>query len=109
MFIGIGILIRHLRQNHGSYSTHSSIIGSYRAKRSSTILTTGDIPNTPAILYTHLKAPRISLSETDMLLSLDNSLSPNDDNIEMLPSSKIQLINADENKNDEESFYATLK
>jgi len=112
LFIGIGLLIRHLRQNHGSYSTRSSIVGSHRTKRSSTIITTGDIPNTPTILYTRLKAPRISSTETDMLLPLDNSLSPNDDSIEMLPASKIQIINADEDKrkgDDEELLYATLK
>jgi hypothetical protein len=96
-FIGVGLLIRHLRQNHGSYSMHSSMtVDCHRTKRSSTILTTSDLPNTPAVLYTRLKAPRISSTETDMLLPLDNSISPNDDNIEMLLPTKLQVINVND-------------
>jgi hypothetical protein len=85
LFLGIGLLIRHIQQNRGSYSTSSSIVGSRQIKRSSTILTISDIPNTPAVLYTRLKPSRISTTETEMLLPLPI----NDDQIEMLPTTEV--------------------
>ncbi len=99
LFIGIASLIRHLRQNHDSYSRRTSTADSlHRTKRSSTVITASDIPSTPAVLYTRLKPPRIPSTEKDMLLPLDNSLSPNDDHIEMLSATKIPIITPDENK-----------
>jgi hypothetical protein len=79
-------------------------------KRSSTILTTSEVPDTPSVLYTRLKPPRISLTENDMMLPLDNSIPSNGETIELLSSTKVQILN-DKNKineNDEEPFYATL-
>ncbi len=109
--IGIGLLIWRLRRNHESYSTRSSIMRGRRTKRSSTTVTTSDVPNTPVVLYTRLKPPRVSSPESTMLLPLDNSL-PDDDHIEFLPATKLQVIN-DENEikedDDEEPLYATLK
>jgi hypothetical protein len=112
LLIGIGVLLRYLRRNHGSYSTRNSVTNARRTKRSSTTVTISDIPNTPAVLYTRLKPPRLSITttETDMLLPLDNSIR-NDDHIELLPATKVQVITAENkiNEDDEETVYATLK
>jgi hypothetical protein len=91
LFLGIGLLIRHIQQNRGSYSTSSSIVGSRQIKRSSTILTISDIPNTPAVLYTRLKPSRISTTETETEMLLP--LPVNDDQIEMLPTTEVHIIN----------------
>ena len=110
LFIGIGLLLYYVRENYGSYSTRSSITSARRTKRSSTVLTLSDIPNTPVVLHTRLKPLRLSIPETDMLLPMDNSIG-NTDQIELLPATKVQVIN-DENKiieDDKEPLYDTLK
>jgi hypothetical protein len=108
LLVGVALLIRHLRKNRGSYSRRSSIIGSHRMKRSSTILTNSDVPGTPSVLYTSLKSRQIPLTDDDMLLPFDNSIRVNSETIELLSSNKVQILNDDENKiNDEETFYPT--
>ena len=76
-------LIRFLRQNHGSYSTHSSLAGSHRTRRSSTAVTNADMPGSG--LLQDVNTPRVSLFETELLLPTENLLITNDETIELLP------------------------
>ena len=109
--IGIALLIRYLRQNHVPQSRRSSIVDIRRTKRSSTTVTAGDTPTTPAVLPTYLRLPRVSFSESDMLLPIDNSLPSNGETIELLPANKPHVINVDNriSENEDETTTATIE
>ena len=111
--IGIAFLIRHLRHNHPPQSRRSSVADIRRTKRSSTTVTVGDNPPTPAVLPTYLKLPRVSFSESDMLLPFDNSAPSNGETFELLPSAQSHVLNTDnrtnENNKDEQTNRTTVE
>ena len=85
LFSGVTFLLCYLRHNRGSHSARGSIVvPPHRTKRSSTIATVSDIPNTPVVVYRRPKP--ISLTETDVLLRPDPFIVDEEDTaIEMLP------------------------
>ncbi|UJR30571.1 hypothetical protein I4U23_018099 [Adineta vaga] len=92
LFLGLGLLVWRLRQYHGTYSIPNNLVGGLRTKRSSTTVTTGDVPNTPVAIYNRTKSPRFSsAAENDSLLTSPH-FSTDDDNIELLPATKTALI-----------------
>lgn len=107
--VGIALLIRYLRQNHIPQSRRSSVVDIRRTKRSSTTVTAGDTPATPAVLPTYLKLPRVSFSESDMLLSIDNSLPSNGETIELLPANRTQVNHRISGNTDDETISATVE
>ncbi|CAF4701396.1 unnamed protein product [Rotaria sp. Silwood1] len=110
LIVGIALLIHHVRGTHESFSTNSSIVGTRRTKRSSTMMTTSDFPSTSGALYARFKPSGLPFSEIDTFIPVDNS-TPNEYNMELLPTLKVQVTDG-ENKikeDDEEFFYATLK
>ena len=109
LFVSTGLFVRHYRQRRTSYLITRNV-GDHRTKRSSITRTTSDLRNTLPIPYTHLKSSENALTETDMLLSFNNSIL-NDNNIELLPATKVR-ITTDENKvdnDDQELLYSVLE
>lgn len=111
LFFGVGYLIHYVRQGGHLYTPSSSVTGTQRTKRSSTIVTTSDMGGSPKVtLYSHLKPSEAPFADGNIYAPVDTSM-PFDDNFELLPSTHVQTIN-DENKvrdEDEQLLYTKLQ